>query len=77
MIPPKYRLEIYKVRAMVSRAVKKGIITKPSHCEICNCNHRRIEAHHLNYNRPLDIEWLCSSCHKGLHGVIDSFKNIP
>jgi hypothetical protein len=24
-------------------------------------------AHHSDYSKPLDIEWLCNSCHERLH----------
>jgi len=48
------------------QSLKKGIITRPSICELCHsCG--RIIGHHEDYNKPLDVLWLCDSCHKKVH----------
>lgn len=31
------------------------------------CGKPGVERHHPNYNKPLEIVWLCRSCHKRLH----------
>jgi len=47
-------------------ALKDGIITRPSICELCHsCG--RIIGHHEDYNKPIDVLWLCDSCHKKVH----------
>lgn len=53
-----------KARYAVRMAVKRGEIVKPDVCEECNEGHFRIEAAHTDYSRPLDIRWLCASCHR-------------
>ena len=53
--------------ARVYRAVKKGLLVKPLFCPNCTRSGCRIEAHHDNYDLPLDVRWLCSSCHRLLH----------
>lgn len=59
-----------RVRAceIISYAVKTGKINKPESCETC---HRitRLSAHHKDYSEPLEVVWLCSSCHKLIHPV--------
>jgi hypothetical protein len=30
---------------------------------------KRLEAHHTDYSRPLEVEWLCVSCHRNHHVV--------
>ena len=47
------------IRAIRSGKMEKGICTE------CGTN-KRIEAHHEDYLRPLNIEWLCST-HHALH----------
>lgn len=54
-----------KVRWLVSCAVKRGDLIKPDSCQECG-NIGEIEAHHDDYNRPLDVRWLCLECHYGL-----------
>lgn len=50
-------------RAAVNWAVKSGKLMKPRICSLCGILAARIEAHHRDYNKPLDIEWLCKPCH--------------
>ncbi len=54
-----------KIRAhhKVFRAVKSGKLVRPSHCQQCGNTHSRIEAHHADYSRALDVTWLCRPCH--------------
>lgn len=34
-------------------------------CEVCGCE--RSEAHHVDYNKPLEVHWLCREHHLQLH----------
>lgn len=49
----------------VNAAVRAGAITRPSSCQGCGCpdTEHRIEAHHYDYSKPLDVIWLCTPCH--------------
>jgi len=44
-------------------------IPKGHLCEICN-KELATERHHPDYNKPLEVMLLCSSCHKDLHVYI-------
>lgn len=49
-----------KVWHLVRKALSKGkLIKKP--CEICGCEH--VQGHHHNYDKPLDVTWLCTKHH--------------
>ena len=50
----------------VESAIKAGAITRPNRCSGCGCSDalHRIEAHHYDYARPLDVIWLCTPCHR-------------
>lgn len=52
---------------LVSRAVRSGKIQKPSSCSACGKTDCRIEGHHHDYNKPLDVAWLCKKCHYAEH----------
>lgn len=54
------------VYSIVAVAIKNKIIIKPKNCEECNSTWR-IEAHHEDYEKPLDINWLCQKCHNKKH----------
>lgn len=60
---------LIKTRAhvKVARAVRKGILSKKC-CEVCS--HEKVEAHHPNYNEPLNVMWLCTKHHAELHAQI-------
>ena len=40
----------------------------------CLSNKQILEAHHYNYNYPLNVWWLCPSCHKMLHVIQRKLK---
>ena len=48
----------------VARAIKKGELV-PQPC--VRCNSVKSLAHHEDYDRPLDVMWLCQPCHKQRH----------
>jgi len=55
----------YKAHTILNNSKRKGlIIVKP--CEICGCI-ERVEAHHDDYSKPLDVIWLCALHHHWIH----------
>lgn len=51
-------------RAYVNHLIRYGVIS-PSPCEICG--RLEVQAHHSDYNQPLNIRWLCCEHHRALH----------
>lgn len=49
----------------VDAAIRAGAMDRPTVCSGCGCTdaEHRIEAHHYDYTRPLDVIWLCTPCH--------------
>jgi hypothetical protein len=47
----------------LNQEVRMGRIKKPGHCSSCGSTEKRLEGHHLNYSKPLDVVWLCRDCH--------------
>lgn len=60
--------ERVKAHSSVYRAVKAGRLTRPENCSRCGKS-SAVHAHHTDYSKPLDVQWLCPSCHKGLHSA--------
>lgn len=48
----------------VHQAIKTKKIT-PAPCEWCGAE--TVEAHHCDYNKPLEVMWLCKKCHTEWH----------
>jgi transcription elongation factor Elf1 len=65
--------EKYQARYKVKLALHNGLLTKLP-CQFCGI--KKVEAHHLDYSKPLDIIWLCSNCHKLLHKELKKEKEI-
>lgn len=65
------RRRIHKVKCravtLVQQALQNGILKKKP-CVHCGAN-KKIEAHHRDYNKPLDVVWCCFKCHREIeHG---------
>ena len=50
-------------------AIEAGKIKRQTVCVKCGSNYR-VEAHHEDYSRPIDVIWLCDTCHKNRHKEI-------
>lgn len=59
--------EKYLARQFLKRALETGKILRPKACECCLIEAKRIEGHHEDYAKPLEVIWLCVKCHKNLH----------
>lgn len=54
---------------LVQAALSHKEIIKPDNCSACSkeATGHKLHAHHDDYNKPLDIIWLCNKCHLGRH----------
>lgn len=57
-----------KAHASLEYAINTGKIERPDNCSNCGSNKTQIQGHHTDYNNPLDVIWLCQSCHLIIHG---------
>lgn len=53
-----------KAHILVSAAIKKGILVRQA-CE--KCINTKTHAHHDDYEKPLEVRWLCAAHHRRLH----------
>lgn len=57
-------VEVVKAHAKVKNAIKNKSLSRQP-CE--NCGEKVSEAHHDDYNKPLEVRWLCKKCHMEWH----------
>lgn len=46
-------------RGVVLAALRAGMLSRKP----CRCGEMKVEAHHDDYTKPLEVEWLCKACH--------------
>lgn len=56
----------YKAHNSVNNAIRDGRLVKYDLCEECGSDFH-VEGHHDDYDKPLDVRWLCAACHKQWH----------
>lgn len=55
----------YAAHKAVNNAIKGGRIIKGTKCEICEDT--RVVGHHDDYDKELEVRWLCQACHIAWH----------
>ncbi len=61
-------------RGKLYRAVKTGKVKKDSSCSYCG-EIKKLEAHHNDYNKPLDVIWVCRGCHNNIENLLKNKKS--
>lgn len=59
------------IRIKVHRAVKSGKLKKLP-CEVCG--EVKVEGHHDDYSKPLEVKWLCSIHHRERDLIVGTRK---
>lgn len=62
----KHRVK-HRARSYLGMCVAKGKVSKPIKCETCGKKEVRIEGHHEDYSKPLEVNWFCTDCHADRH----------
>jgi predicted HTH domain antitoxin len=59
---------------ITEKAIERGVLVRPDKCDTCagsgagfRDGRHSIQAHHCDYNKPLDVMWLCQPCHHEWH----------
>jgi hypothetical protein len=55
-----------KCHSRIAYQLLKKLIIKPIYCQICD-KIKELFSHHLDYNQPYLIIWICKSCHNKIH----------
>jgi Bacillus phage endonuclease len=64
-----------KARQILKFAEFLGIVKRPRACYSCG-RVKLLEAHHVNYSKPLQVFWLCRPCHRN-EGHGGRFRRTP
>ena len=58
-----------RAKDALSRAIETGRMVRPANCSECGRSDVQIQGHHPDYSKPLDVVWLCPTCHGAAHRV--------
>jgi ribosomal protein S27AE len=53
-----------RAHSAVAQSIKKGLLVR---CPCVRCGEQKSLAHHEDYDKPLEVMWLCQPCHKQRH----------
>ena len=74
---PEEARRIYQAHMAVAKALRRGELIRPGECEkedeTCL---GRIESHHEDYNKQLDVNWLCQSHHRRRHVELKTLNSV-
>lgn len=63
----------YRATNMVNNAIRSGNLHKEP-CEVCGTT-EKVHAHHDDYDKPLNVRWLCAAHHSQWHKENGEAKN--
>ena len=63
----------YRAHNLTNNAIRDSRLFKQP-CEVCG-SFERVDAHHDDYAKPLNVRWLCSAHHKQWHAKHGEGKN--
>ncbi len=61
-----------KAHQAVKYAIRSGRLLRPDTCEFCE-EKRPVHGHHSDYDKILEIDWVCRDCHTELHLALKGF----
>jgi hypothetical protein len=71
-----------RAKRIVRAAIDDGSLVRPTTCQKCGeipapyrDGRSPIQAHHHDYSKPLDVEWLCIKCHRDETPVAAGTRN--
>jgi len=53
-------------RVALGNTLRDGRVVRPEHCEMC-ATACAPHGHHDDYSKPLDVLWVCTTCHAAIH----------
>lgn len=56
----------YAAHVITGNAIRDGKLFPATSCSVCNSN-EKIEGHHDDYTKPMEVRWLCEKCHREWH----------
>ena len=56
-----------RANSIYQKAVKDGRLLRPTCCSECGNTEGKVDGHHEDYSKPLDVVWLCRGCHIQRH----------
>lgn len=67
-VTPPYKdlRERNRAHGLINMRIRRGKLVRPTHCPKCG-QQKRVDAHHKDYTKPDEIEWVCRSCHMKEH----------
>src|SRR5205823_5144466 len=57
---------------LVARRIRDGTLVPLEACERCSGCSSELHAHHEDYSQPLNVVWLCLTCHGLRHREINN-----
>lgn len=66
--------EKYRARTLLRCAVKIGQIIKQP-CEVCGS--LKVEGHHKDYSKPLEVNWVCIKHHREKYHRKNEYRTLP
>lgn len=59
--------EKHKAHYVVANAMRHGRIKKPKKCQRCGVPTAKLDKHHQDYSKPLEVIFVCKPCHGIIH----------